>query len=244
MNKATLSTNEMKFVFRSILFMIVLVISVYDISLLEQLLTAKAGSVSFYQVIWLLFLFEMIVIFIPPWSSYVGCGKHYAKHYKATPYNKKKLTDYTRRFNRRALAALLFWLSLLFILSLIYLTGLISKMILFILIMFLYFADQFCINIWCPFRSWIVRNKCCNACRIYNWGHIMIFSPLILIPSFWTWSLIAVSLAILIQWEYQHYKYPERFSEISNLSLRCTNCTDKCKKRMKIKERAHKHVEL
>ena len=226
-----LSSNEKKFVFRSILFVIVLVISIYDITLLKQLLTAEVGPFLVYHVLWFLFLLEMIVIFVPSWSTYVGCGKHYAKHFKAASYNEGTLADYTKKFNRRVLYALLIWLSLLFLLALLYLAGFISKIGLFLLFMFLYFADQFFINIWCPFRSWIIRNKCCNACRIYNWGHIMMFSSLIFIPSFWTWSLIAVSLAILVQWEYQHYRYPERFSEASNLNLRCSHCKDKCRKR-------------
>lgn len=233
MDIKSLSGNEKKFVLRTILLVIVLVITLYDITLLETILLAKIGPFLFYQILWFFFMLEMILIFIPSLSQYVGCGKHYAKHYRNTTYKKYALLAYTKKYNRRALGALLFWLTLLFLFGLIYLAGWISKIGLFILIIFLYFADQFCINVWCPFRSWIVRNKCCNACRIYNWGHIMIFSPLIFIPSFWTWSLVLVALVILIQWEYQHYKYPERFAEISNLNLRCGHCKSKCRKRDK-----------
>ena len=225
-----LSSNEKKLIFRALFLLIVSLISLYDITLLENALIMEVGYFSFYQLLWLFFLLEMLFIFVPRWSSYVGCGKIYAKHYSGTLYNKEALVAYTRKFNKRALMAIVFWMILLSGIGCIYVKGLINKTSLFLLVIFFYFADQFCINVWCPFRSWIVRNKCCNACRIYNWGHFMIFSPLVLIPSFWTWSLVAVSLIILIQWEYQHFRYPERFSEISNLNLRCSHCQSKCKK--------------
>ena len=52
----------------------------------------------------------------------------------------------------------------------------------------------------------------------------MMFSPYIFIPTFWTYSLVLLSLVILVQWEYLHHRYPERFSEVSNLNLLCSNC--------------------
>lgn len=226
-----LSINDKKLIFKFVLFFIAVLISLYDNTLLERYLVIDIGYFSIYQIAWFLFLFEMLLIFVPRWNNYIGCGKLYAKHYRPTIYKQEAMQEHTKKFNRRAMLALLFWLALLSGFGVVFLKGLVNKMFLFLLVLFLYLADQFCINIWCPFRSWIVRNKCCNSCRIYNWGHIMIFSPLIFIPSFWTYSLIAVSLAIMIQWEYQHYKYPERFSEISNLNLRCRYCKSICKKR-------------
>ena len=75
----------------------------------------------------------------------------------------------------------------------------------------------------------IVRNKCCNECRIYNWGHIMYLTPLIFIKSFWTYSLVVVGIFLFIQWEYMNLKHPERFSPISNKTLRCGNCNHDCR---------------
>ncbi|KUO61940.1 MAG: hypothetical protein APF84_04720 [Gracilibacter sp. BRH_c7a] len=226
--KTLLVINNKKFIFKFILFLAAFLISLYDITLLKKVLVTNIGYFSFYQVLWFFFLSEMLLVFVPRWSTYVGCGKLYVKHYSEAVYQQDALLKHTKKFNRRALLALIFWLALLSGLGVIFLNGLINEMGLFLLFLFLYFADQFCINIWCPFQAWIVRSKCCNACRIYNWDHIMIFSPLAFIPSFWTWSLIAVSLIIMIQWEYQHYRYPERFSEISNLNLRCRYCKNKC----------------
>lgn len=223
--------KEKKLVFRFILFIIVVLISLYDISLLKKALIFDIGFFSIYQILWLFFLSEMLLILVPRWSNYIGSGKLYVKHYSETKYKQEALLEYTKKFNRRALLALLFWVLLLSGVGVLFLKGLISQIGLFLIFLFLYFADQFCVNIWCPFHAWIVRSKCCNACRIYNWDHVMIVSPLVFIPSFWTWSLVAVALVIMIQWEYQHYRFPERFSEISNLNLQCRYCKSKCHER-------------
>ena len=72
-----------------------------------------------------------------------------------------------------------------------------------------------------------MHNKCCTTCRIFNWDHAMMFSPLIVIPSAWTYSLVLTSFVILIVWEYTCIMHPERFLEKTNCALRCHNCKDK-----------------
>ncbi len=65
----------------------------------------------------------------------------------------------------------------------------------------------------------------------------MYVTPFILIPNFWTYSLIALSVISLIQWEYLLKKHPERFSSISNLNLNCYNCQNECRfNKKKIKQ--------
>jgi len=90
--------------------------------------------------------------------------------------------------------------------------------------------DEFCATIWCPFQA-IIDNKCCNTCRINNWGYIMAFSPMIFIPSFWTYSILFLSILAIVQWEYLYHRHPERFFELYNAGLMCKNCVKKCKKR-------------
>ena len=72
-----------------------------------------------------------------------------------------------------------------------------------------------------------MKNKCCSACRIYNWDYAMMFTPLFFIPRHYSWSLLALSVALLIRWEITFYLHPERFSEKTNDYLRCANCTEK-----------------
>jgi hypothetical protein len=238
MNSPPTTVNQKKFIFRTIIFLGTLILALYDITVLEDLFFRDIGYLKVYQLLWFFLLAELILFFIPRFSLYLGCGKVYARNYRQADYNKGKLRKYTEKYNRRALLVLFLWLTLLSGIGYLYFKELIAKRHLFLIMIFFYFSDQVCINIWCPFRSWIVRNKCCNACRIYNWGQFMYISPLIFIPSFWTYSLVIVSLLILIQWEYLHYKYPERFSAISNLNLRCTYCLTKCKKQLPTKSKS------
>lgn len=94
-----------------------------------------------------------------------------------------------------------------------------------------YVCDLICVLIWCPFRL-LLRTRCCTTCRIFNWDHWMMFSPMLPIRGFYGLSLIAVSVAALLLWEFRVLTRPERFWEGSNAALRCSQCTDKlCGKR-------------
>jgi hypothetical protein len=72
-----------------------------------------------------------------------------------------------------------------------------------------------------------VRNKCCTTCWIFNWDHLMMFSPCILTPGSYTTSLLILAFAAWVLWEVCVMVYPERFWESTNLALTCANCTDK-----------------
>ena len=106
------------------------------------------------------------------------------------------------------------------------LKGWISKGIMLIIAIFFYVCDLICVLIWCPFRL-IMKNRFCTTCRIFNWDHFMMFSPLVFVGGFYSWSLFGLSLLALIVWEACVFMYPERFWEVSNLSLRCSECSDK-----------------
>lgn len=214
-----------KFLFRNILFFTAFFIMLFDQKFLKNILYHDFGFFRLYHVLWLYFLSETLFILIPKYNNYVGHGKHYAKHYRETPYNQLALQRYTHKYNRNAFITALLWILTLLIIAFFYFCNYISQFHLIIITLFFYSCDQFFINIWCPFRAWLVKSKCCNSCRIYNWDRLMIVSPLIFIPSFWSLSLVAVSFLVFIQWEYLHYKYPERFSELSNLNLRCSDCS-------------------
>ena len=55
----------------------------------------------------------------------------------------------------------------------------------------------------------------------------MMFTPLFFIDRPYTWTLLALSFALMVKWEIVFYKYPERFSETTNGYLGCANCTEK-----------------
>ena len=78
-----------------------------------------------------------------------------------------------------------------------------------------------------PFQTWFMKNRCCTTCRIYNWDFAMMFTPLVFIPSLYTYSLLGFALALLIRWEVTYRLHPERFSPATNRYLSCANCKEK-----------------
>ena len=92
--------------------------------------------------------------------------------------------------------------------------------------MVFYVCDLICVLIWCPFRL-IVKAKCCTTCRIFNWDHLMMFSPMLMVSGFFSRTLLLMAIADWLIWELCIMMYPERFWENTNAALRCTNCTDK-----------------
>ena len=72
-----------------------------------------------------------------------------------------------------------------------------------------------------------MKNKCCTTCRIYNWDYAMMATPLVFVPTWYTWSLLACALALLIRWEITVRRHPEWFSEQTNCALDCRQCEEK-----------------
>lgn len=224
-----LDLYDWKLYIRSFIFAAFLIMAFAGDGLLERFLYYKILFLKVYHIIWSLLMAEMIIVFIPKWNPFLGCGKIYVENYMPVVHRESKLDLEKDKFNRRALTVALVWIAFVGGIGLLKIFGIIGNMFLYLTCALFYLFDQICINIWCPFRKLIMKNKCCNTCRIFNWGHFMMFSPLIFVMSIWTISLFVVSIIILIQWEIIHYKYPERFSQISNASLKCANCTAKCK---------------
>ena len=55
----------------------------------------------------------------------------------------------------------------------------------------------------------------------------MMFTPFFFVPRTYTWSLLIVSVLLMLRWEITFFKFPERFSEKTNGYLACKNCTEK-----------------
>ena len=120
----------------------------------------------------------------------------------------------------------LLWCALIAVIGLLYGGGYISPIGLFMISVFFYVCDLICVLVWCPFRL-MMRTRCCTTCRIFNWDHLMMFSPLIFLGGFYAISLVVLALAAWLVWELCVMLYPERFWEHSNAALKCSECTDK-----------------
>ena len=127
---------------------------------------------------------------------------------------------------KAAYKVFLLWCALVAALGVLYRLGVISTEALFLSSVLFYVCDLICVLIWCPFRL-IMKNRCCTTCRIFNWDHLMMFSPLIYAGGFYAGSLVLLSAAAWLVWELCVMMYPERFWDHSNAALQCSACTDK-----------------
>ena len=176
-------------------------------------------------VIFGVFAVEVMLRFFPSRLESMGCQKQFAHNYIPTVESeggRHRLGTW-----RSTLAVLFAWLGLNGAIAALYYTGLIDNGILVLISLFYSVSDMICILFFCPFQMWFMKNRCCTVCRIYNWDFAMMFTPLLLIPHPYTWSLLAMSLTILLRWEITLRRHPERFSEKTNACLSCKNCDEK-----------------
>ncbi len=220
--------NLFKLISRSAIFLIFFIFAVFHPIQLIQFFNFQISYFKIYHLVWLVFALMLLKeLFIVPKN--ISSGKIYATYFYpnknlSLTQSKTSLDQLTKKYNKGALNAAIFWLTIIAILLVGYFAFGLSKLWIFGFVIFASMMDIICITLWCPFRNWIVKNKCCNACRIYHWSYWMEFIPLIVIPSFWSYSLVFLSILIFFKWEYMHYKHPERFYEKSNLNLVCRNC--------------------
>jgi hypothetical protein len=184
---------------------------------------------------------DMILQIIPLKNKVaLGSQKLFANRFQPIreKINYKSLKNYIVSTTKSAYKVLIIWLILIIGIGMLYYNAIIDKVWLFMISVLFYVCDLICVLIWCPFRL-MMKNKCCTTCRIFNWDHLMMFSPLIFCGGFFAISLVVIAFLAWLIWELCILFYPERFSEMTNVALRCSNCTDKlctqyCKKIRKI----------
>lgn len=190
---------------------------------------------SVLHIMWAIWMVDMIMTFFPYIKGIpLGAKKHFLELFKPSElFNTQRLLEYVKKCGSDVIMVALVWGALNIAIGILFWLDIISRNILFIITMFYYLSDVICILFWCPFRVFFMHNRCCTTCRIYNWGHIMMFSPFVFIPSFYTWTIFLMSFAIFLRWEISFARNPERFWEGTNLALRCSRCTDRlCKNRL------------
>lgn len=209
------------------IFIYFLIVSPEEISILDGMNFFKGFSV--YHLLWGLWVFDMFLQLIPVKSKIaLGSQKLFKLRFKPIreKINYKALKEYAVSTTKSAYKVMVIWILLLAVLGILYFTGVIGKSALFTVSVVFYVCDLICVLIWCPFRL-IMKNKCCTTCRIFNWDHLMMFTPMMFVAGFYSWSLLAMALAVWTVWELCVLIYPERFWEYSNAALKCSECTDK-----------------
>ena len=168
----------------------------------------------------------------------VGAKKHNKKYYVACKNaNDFRIKNEIKKQTKHAKKIFILWVLFLALEGLLYHFGIINDYVVIIGMISLRIFDKLFVLVWCPFGT-IMKNKCCTTCRIYGWDQLMLNSTLVFISSIWTYSLILVSLIYFIEWELAVKNYPERFSTISNATIRCSNCNEICGRCRKIKKEA------
>lgn len=230
-----------KLVFRSSLLLAALALYVKNrLAGSGQLFGAVGEQPAILSVIWLVFMVEMLLRFVPSSLESMGCQKQFAKNYQPTGADTAHVVVIS---GWRTAAVAAAWLALNGGIGLLYFADIIDAGILLLISLAYSVCDMICILFFCPFQTWFLKNRCCATCRIYNWDFAMMFTPMVFVPRGYTWSLLGVSLLLLIQWEYLLHRYPQRFSEATNSSLSCVRCQEKlCHHKTQLRRFLRKNV--
>lgn len=181
------------------------------------------------HLLWAIWVVDMFLQIVPIKNKVpVGSQKLFANHFRPIrdKINHEALRSYIVATTKAAYKVFILWCLLIVGIGLLYYWGIIDKVALFMISVLFYVCDLICVLIWCPFRL-IMKNRCCTTCRIFNWDHLMMFSPLIFTNGFFTSSLLIMSVIAWLVWELCVMMYPERFWDHSNAALQCAECTDK-----------------
>ena len=222
----------LKLVIRLTIFAAVLSIYIYDKDHLRELVVQPISmGISFMHIVWLIFMVMMLRHLFPGEVVTMALKKLKATPKPAQEVGKElEMYRFIQDQNKRAWMVMLVWLSFNGLWGILFLIGIIDETDLVMLTVFYFVCDYICILFFCPFQTFIMKNKCCVNCRIFDWGHFMMFTPMLFIRNFFSWSLFFTSCVVLIHWEIKYIKYPEKFWENTNENLKCANCNDRtCK---------------
>ena len=232
--KKLVKTNMMvsylvKFAIRIAVFIAVHILYLTDKELMYRLIMQPIYmGITPMHLLWLLFMGMMILHIFPMEKVTMALLKTEKKRFVPQDnYSEVELFRFVQDQNAKAWKVMLLWLSFNAIFGNLYLFEYIGVEDLLMLSVFYFLCDYICILIFCPFQTFIMKNKCCINCRSYDWGHFMMFTPMLFIQDFYSWSLFFTACIVLIKWEIIYAKHPERFYEGSNKNLQCQNCKDR-----------------
>ena len=216
-------THYIRLVYRSLLFILLLISYIgYRIHEGDEITSALEKQPLILVVTWAVFVFEMMLRFFPSRFESPGCQKQFRRNYIKTGNTEIIVQD-----NNATVLIALIWIILNGSIGALRMLDILDDGILILLCSAYSICDLICILFFCPFQTWFMKNKCCGTCRIYNRDYAMMFTPLFFVRRSYAWSLLVLSVALLIRWEITFYRHPERFAESTNEYLHCKNCTEK-----------------
>ena len=228
-----------KFACRVAVFIAILVVYIWDKNWLERVMSQPlTHGFNLIHFVWLFFMGMMIGHLVPNNRLTMAWKKAKESEYRPVEnYDELELLKFVQKQNLGAWKVMLVWLCGNAVVGALYLLDILKSSDLLMLSVFYFLCDYICILFFCPFQKVLMKNKCCVNCRIYDWGHFMMFTPMLFIKNFYSWSLFFTSLVVLINWEIAYSKHPERFWEGSNATLKCQNCKERtCQVKRKLSQ--------
>ena len=215
--------HYIRLVYRSVLFVLLLISYIrYRVFSDDPVLERIEKIPVIIYVTWAVIVIEMVMRFFPSKYESPGCQKQFARNYIKSGNTNISIPD-----NNSTILIALIWIVFNGVFGALNMEGILDDGIMVLLCSAYSICDIVCILFFCPFETWFMKNKCCSTCRIYNWDYAMMFTPLFFVKRSYSWSLLALSVALLIRWEITFYLHPERFFENTNDYLQCKNCTEK-----------------
>lgn len=189
---------------------------------------SPADNFNFMHLMWLVFMGLMTLHLLPTPILSMGSGKSCKSNFVPVPhYSEEKLLKFVHNENKKAWRCMLVWLCGNAFIGILHFIGIIGNAELLLISGFFFICDYICILIFCPFQTFGMKNRCCVNCRIYDWGHFMMFTPMLFLGTFYSLSLFFMGAAVIIRWEVKWTNHPEHFWYGSNQTLSCKNCRDK-----------------
>ena len=185
-------------------------------------------KLSWLHLLWVLWMLDMLQQLIPVKHIALGSHKVFKQRFKPalTNLSRDTVKQHIVTTTKAAYKVMVIWAAFIAAMGLLKHWGIYTDAHLFLTSVLFYVCDLICVLVWCPFRL-IMKNKCCTTCRIFNWDHMMMFTPMLFVKGFFSISLLLMAFAIWLIWELCVLLYPERFWEKSNAALKCSECTDK-----------------
>ena len=183
---------------------------------------------SLLHLLWIVWMLDMLSQLVPAKNIALGSHKVFLHRFKPVVerISKERIKAHIKTTTQSAYKVMLLWIALIAALGVLHHLKILADAHLFLISVLFYVCDLICVLIWCPFRL-IMKNKCCTTCRIFNWDHLMMFTPMLFVKGFFSLSLVVMSVIVWCAWELSVLIYPERFWEKSNAALKCSECTDK-----------------
>ena len=187
------------------------------------------GRFSILHALWFVWMSDMVLQLVYVKGHVpLGSQKLFAQRYIPVKggFDGHKLREYISKRTKSAYQVFIVYGIGIAVLGLLKKFGILNDIALFVICAAFYVCDLICVLIWCPFRIFM-KTRCCTECRIFNWDHLMMFTPFLFVDGFYARSLLAASVFVFVLWEYRIMAYPERFWDGSNEALKCSSCTDK-----------------